>query len=321
MEIEWNIGAKIGIHECAYEDLKFYKKLRSLNELLKDSTYDFSKAKYQNENTPLTIICKEHGEFEATPKELRSKKFKGCIECQNYVFYNIKYDQETFIEKCTKENSERFDYSNVTFEGFDKPIYPRCKEHGRIKVNNPATHLSYTTCPKCRGSKTRYTKEQFVEKAIKLHGDLYNYEKSDYISSRDPIEIYCNYCKNYFILNQASTHLQGTGCNLCCNGGFDSSKPGILYYLSINNGEAYKIGITNRTVKERYSSNDYRKIKIIKTWKYEFGNDARLREQEILNTFKYAKYEGTSLLESCTNKEIFSYDVLLLDTPTNTKIK
>lgn len=41
------------------------------------------------------------------------------------------------------------------------------------------------------------------------------------------------------------------------------SVPTIFYYLEINNGEAYKIGITRVSVRERYGDSDMKKIKIL----------------------------------------------------------
>ncbi len=97
--------------------------------------------------------------------------------------------------------------------------------------------------------------------------------------------------------------------------GFDSCKAATLYYLSVNNGQAYKIGITNATVQKRYGkqkSSDLDNIRIIKEWNYPVGEDALKLEREILREFKYAKYEGKDLLTN-GNTELFDRDVLGLD--------
>jgi hypothetical protein len=95
--------------------------------------------------------------------------------------------------------------------------------------------------------------------------------------------------------------------------GFDKSKAAILYYLRINSGEAYKIGITNRSVQDRFSVTDLVSIEIIQEWHYKNGSDAYQAEQNILQSFKYAKYAGDPLLEN-GNTELFYYDILGLDT-------
>ena len=98
-------------------------------------------------------------------------------------------------------------------------------------------------------------------------------------------------------------------------GGFDHNKPAILYYLKVtgDNGEvAYKIGITNRTVQQRFCADDLSKIEVITTTEYKIGRNAHKEEQRILNEFKELKWNGEKLLKS-GNTELFSRDVLGLD--------
>ena len=93
--------------------------------------------------------------------------------------------------------------------------------------------------------------------------------------------------------------------------GFDTKKPAKLYYVSINNGQAYKIGITNLSVKERFRQ-DFKKIDIIKVWDYSIGAEARTQEQKILKRFSYAKWDGVEILKD-GNSELFNHDILCLD--------
>ncbi len=98
--------------------------------------------------------------------------------------------------------------------------------------------------------------------------------------------------------------------------GFNPKIPGILYYLKINQGQAYKIGITNLSVNERFQKSDLAKIEIIKIMKYEMGADARAAESEILYKYREFKYKGEKLLTS-GNTELFHTDVLKLDENSN----
>ena len=95
--------------------------------------------------------------------------------------------------------------------------------------------------------------------------------------------------------------------------GFKKNKPAILYYLSIEHGTAYKIGVTNHTVEQRYYSSDLSKITVIKIIHYKNGEDALKVEQEILEEFDYARYTGDPLLQN-GNTEVFYYDILGWDT-------
>jgi hypothetical protein len=96
--------------------------------------------------------------------------------------------------------------------------------------------------------------------------------------------------------------------------GFDRRSPAILYYLRITKGSrvVWKIGITNRTVKERFVGEN-RSIKVVKEWRYKVGDTALKREQLILKQHKRHAYKGPALLKSTGVKEMFSIDVLGLD--------
>ena len=113
-------------------------------------------------------------------------------------------------------------------------------------------------------------------------------------------------CKNNKMLDVICSHMVRS------LRGFNKEKPAILYYLSIDGGIAYKIGITNKTVEQRFSSEELSRIIILNTIYYQHGVDTYNTEQKILKEFKYAKYEGDSLLIN-GNTELFDRDVLGLD--------
>ena len=89
-----------------------------------------------------------------------------------------------------------------------------------------------------------------------------------------------------------------------------------MYYLRVEtrNQLYWKIGITNRTVEERFKS-DMDKITILKTWPYEKMKDGWDREKEILK--QYSKYRNRrnddKPLNYEGNTELFTRDVLGLD--------
>jgi len=73
-----------GCRKCKYEDLaqkfrcsndEFIKKAEDVH----NNHYDYSKVKYVNNKTPVTIICPVHGEFEQRPNDHLSGK--GCGNC------------------------------------------------------------------------------------------------------------------------------------------------------------------------------------------------------------------------------------------------
>lgn len=56
---------------------EFIEKARKLHEY----KYRYSKVKYVNETTKVTIICPLHGKFQQTPTQHLSKK-RGCPMCE-----------------------------------------------------------------------------------------------------------------------------------------------------------------------------------------------------------------------------------------------
>lgn len=113
-------------------------------------------------------------------------------------------------------------------------------------------------------------------------------------------------CKNKNLLSEVCVHMKRG------SRGFNKQRSATLYYLSIQNGTAYKIGVTNTTIQKRFSSQELSTIRILKETHYEHGDDAYATEQFILKEFSYAKYTGDKLLIS-GNTELFNSDILGLD--------
>lgn len=78
----------------------------------------------------------------------------------------------------------------------------------------------------------------------------------------------------------------------------------------------YKIGITSKSVKERFFRSDFDNITVLHTEPFDIGSDARDYEQDILIAFREHQYTGPKILASNVNTELFTKDVLGLDTTT-----
>lgn len=63
--------------------------------------------------------------------------------------------------------------------------------------------------------KNKYTIDDFIERAVKKHGDRYDYSKSVYVDSVTPLEIICHEHGSFF--QAPAAHLRGYGCPLCGN--------------------------------------------------------------------------------------------------------
>jgi len=101
----------------------------------------------------------------------------------------------------------------------------------------------------------------------------------------------------------------------CKDGGFHLDKPAILYYIYDPKEDLYKIGITNNSLEERFGKAFCSKRAIaLFEQSYNLGQDAYLAEQEILQTFGYARCNNPSWPEALGGKtEFFKEDILKLN--------
>ena len=79
-------------------------------------------------------------------------------------------------------------------------------------------------------STKRITTDSFIERCIKLHGNLYDYTKTKYINSRASIKYDCRVHGE--IEQNARTHLIGHGCPKC-NGNLSLSNEDFIQKVSI----------------------------------------------------------------------------------------
>jgi G:T-mismatch repair DNA endonuclease (very short patch repair protein) len=129
---------------------------------------------------------------------------------------------EQFIEDAKLIHGDKYDYSKVNYISALKKVIIICKIHGEFQ-QQPTNHCCQKQgCPKCVGRNR--TSEEFVKKAIQIHGDKYDYSKVDYINSNTKITIIC---KTHGEFNQTpNSHLLGQGCQICgdVNGSLKRSK-------------------------------------------------------------------------------------------------
>ncbi len=227
-----------------------------------------------------------------------------------------KHTQKHFIEMSIKIHKNKYAYDKVVYINTTTLVSIYCNDCAEYFEQFPKQHIKGNGCRKCQYkyafNARRLTTEEFVNKAKNIHYNTYDYSCTEYLNSRTKVIIKCNKCSKEF--KQSPTdHISGKGCSYCSVGSFKKDKPAVLYYLSINDGQAYKIGVTGLSVMQRFSSTDLAKIKVIKTVNYATGEEAYIEEQRILKEFAHMKYTGSPLLDSHGNTELFKIDVLSLD--------
>ena len=101
---------------------------------------------------------------------------------------------EQFIKRCKEIYGDKYNYSKVEYINNHTKVHIICYIHGEF-MTLPYRFLQGFGCPKCSykhmGKKQTLSKEQFIEKARKVHGDKYDYSKVEYVNTETKICIIC----------------------------------------------------------------------------------------------------------------------------------
>lgn len=127
-----------------------------------------------------------------------------------------KISQLEFITRANKIHNNFYDYSESVYKNSQTKIKIKCPVHGIFK-QIPNSHLLGFGCKLCHSEKLsnlyKDSKEQFIEKAIKIHGSKYDYSKVIYKSALEKVIIVCLIHGDFE--QKPGDHLHGQGCSKC----------------------------------------------------------------------------------------------------------
>lgn len=269
--------------------------------------YDYSQVIFTGVNNKVVITCKDHGTFKITP-EGHLTNAAGCPKCGHQrISESRAMSQQEFVNKATEVHNGLYSYKNLVYIGIKDKVEITCPKHGNFwQTADNHLHLKQG-CTKCdeeyRNSEfkhDRYTTEQFIEAATNKLGNRYDYSQIGYTNNRTPVTIICP--EHGPFKQRPSNHLTGyEGCPQCVTGGgFNISLPGICYLMKFNVGNQliYKVGITNRTVQQRYCSSEFKHCIETQIKAFNVGKEAHNMEQTLLKKYKQHKYKGEPILKS-----------------------
>ena len=124
---------------------------------------------------------------------------------------------ELFIKESKKIHGDKYDYSLVDYKKAKEKVKIICQKHG-IFEQTPNKHKLGCGCPLCANN-IRYETKDFIEKALIVHNNKYDYSKVRYINRDNKVEIGCK-IHGYFFQNPYE-HINGKGCQKC---GYDTSR-------------------------------------------------------------------------------------------------
>lgn len=148
-------------------------------------------------------------------EECPEKKVK-VRDASDYIDPRILKAAEKFVEEATKRHGGLYSYANAEYVGSKIPLLITCSIHGDF-LQTPNLHLKGNGCRLCweerRGKSLRLNTEEFIEKAIKVHGSKYDYSRTEYETQSTKVIITCPMHGEF--PQWPNDHLQGAGCPDC----------------------------------------------------------------------------------------------------------
>ena len=171
-------------------------------------------------HTKILVGCSIHGYFSITPENLT--RGAGCKSCgYEKIREKRQLPLTTFINRCARQYSKKYDYSLTEYSNLHDKVAVICPEHGAWEVI-AANHLAGKSgCPSCQrvlagkrlASAALIGFDEFIARAIKIHGKKYSYPSTDDFKVSDKISIEC---PSHGLFKQVgSHHLAGKGCREC----------------------------------------------------------------------------------------------------------
>ena len=167
--------------------------------------YDYSKVDYVGSDAKICVICPIHGEF--WPTANNHLRGSGCPQCVGRTV-----TKDRFIEKSREIHGEKYDYSKVEYINPYTPVKITCPIHGEFLLK-PSSHLAGNGCSECSGN-VRLTTERFISKAREVHGDTYDYSKTDCIgNNKTKVCVICPDHGEFWVT--PNNHLKGSRWPKC----------------------------------------------------------------------------------------------------------
>lgn len=242
-----------------------------------------------------------------TKRDKKDIEFLSLHGCTRKEFKRREAEQE-FVSISKSLNGEKYDYSEVFYQGVWTPVKIWCSKHQEYFTQTPKDHKVGRGCPKCgkeaTGAALRKSQEQFITDAKNFCGDKYTYENVVYVDNKTPVSVTCKDHGDFPI--RPGNLLSGKGCPGCALYGYSTKRSGTLYVLKSEN--ITKIGITNKTVDFRLKQINKADKNFTCSQSYQFENGAIPQQLEtvLLKELRTTHNQPTEIFDGST--ECF-YDV------------
>jgi hypothetical protein len=201
----------------------------------------------------------------------------------------VRRTTESYIAQAKEIYGDKYDYSLVDYKGVDTKVIIICPIHGEF-IKIARAFIDGSSCNKCQScNKILENQKIFIENAVKIHGDKYDYSKVKYSNCKTKVEIICKIHGSF--LQEPNGHLIGHNCPKC---GYEIKKVKISKTFKNNrNIEKLKENIVKIHPNITVISIDNESDVVICDCKYHGQFETNLRN---------AKKHGTELCSKCINR-------------------
>jgi len=185
------------------------KKL-NINDIIlniNNENLSFDNFNYQNNFTKSEIICKIHGLFYRTVKQIKNNIL--CDKCDDKIKSSF-----SFIKKSKEIHGDTYDYNETIYLNSRKKLKIKCNIHGYFQLL-PCQHLRGEGCKICKIDKDiNNNRNKFIQKSNLVHSNKYIYDNINYKNNKSYINIICKIHGQF--KQRPDNHLNNVnGCPKC----------------------------------------------------------------------------------------------------------
>ena len=135
-------------HKAGNLTAKFIKRARKIH----GDKYNYDKVDYKGNQSKVTIICPDHGDFLQSAGNHLSRK-SGCPLCASLnLKRRLTFTTKEFVHRAREIHGNKYNYDKVDYEHNRKNVIIICPVHGEFK-QTPGKHNGRKQgCPKCNSS-------------------------------------------------------------------------------------------------------------------------------------------------------------------------
>ena len=285
-------------YNCATKEEKANAFIKKSKERFGDK-FDYSKVKYTDSQTPVTLICKEHGEFNVDMYRHLYSEDGLCPLCHGNTVNGCdrggrkQLSTEHIIKKCQHFYGDKYDYSKVIYKGGrtkEEVVEIICPAHGSFFKCVDNINKRDCGCPRCAREKKKsndiiFNANKFIERSKEKFGDRFDYSEVKYVNSQTPIILICKgHGVRFNIIPNVHLNSKFGGCKECYKD-----------YIESTRSKNIRVKLTEEERKER------RKKHFIETATKKFGNRFDYSMVEYINC-----NTPVNIIDKESNNKVFS---------------